>query len=141
MCWFFAALSRRCREAPRSPAAVLSLNHHILGYTKRPAITRNPAWRASSACQVPPTVTSLFTINERFTLHESLPLPILAPAHIRARVFLSSLRQRGFFFLFWFCFVLFFCIQCFIGSMQTEEGDMAAFGFYLQAAQIGLHSP
>lgn len=82
----FAALSRRCRAAPQSRAAVLSLNHHILGYTKRPAITRNPARRARSACQVPPTVTSLFTINERFTLHESLPLPIPAPAHIQARV-------------------------------------------------------
>lgn len=84
--------------------------NHILGYTKRPAITRNPAWRARSACQVPPTVTSLFTINERFTLHQSLPLPIPALAHIQARVvLLSSPRQLAFFFFFWFwvlfCFV------------------------------------
>lgn len=98
----FTALSRRCQAAPQSRAAVLSLNHHILGNTKRPAITRNPARRARSACQVPPTVTSLFTINERFTLHQSLPLPIPSPAHIQARVVFSSSQRQLAFVLFCF---------------------------------------
>lgn len=66
------------------------------------------------------------------------------PCHYQSR--LPHTFKPELFFVFsatprFFCFVLFFCIQCFIGSMQTEEGDMAAFGFCRQAAQIGLHSP